>query len=696
MAKEVVASWKKTLNLEWWRYQIETKSQEVGDLQKKWLENEDNKSKAADTRPPPQKRAAAMAFKIDNIESDDMASGSKTIPIKELKEHHNFIAVGGMRNPARSVRRLSQLAEVGGKISKLWDEFQESHPKVLEVARRYGKADNTFDEELVAEWRLALLDNFTKIQDKPMVVRENWEFTSPLQPDLWQAWGEEASDPDLCLHDFIRRGAPLGMEVPIPPSGVFPPAVDQEVVNSDPAGEFETLKFLTNYKSVRDQPDEATIEINRYVEKNFAKRVKWSWVKDTLGTTGTVSKMALILKEKEDGSVKRRIILDMRRSFGNSRARVEERITLPRLVDVTSMLQEIEKTRGGPKGKRENTNTDDFKFYLLDMQDAFCHFPVIKQELRHCITPDEHDEEALLWTAMLFGYKAAPLIMGRLSSAVGRLLQSMLDPKVAQMQVYVDDILLAALGDKDAREKRLAAVLYTAAAFGVQINLKKGERGRRVTWIGCTIEVPAVEIGEPEVVVLGISKQMIDQVIVTLQTWTGGGMGTVKEPRATTGRLSWVGGVLPRLRWTVNVLYATLAQVERDQRDGTEERRAAAREDSRSKAGLFPIKRLGGVHHWLLKLLENPVEHLVRVERMKKPLVSMGIITDASPKGWGAILVKVMDGHRKQPVPLEAVEGLISEDEAKLLEVPWGSWKRSQSCGRWTNGAISCASGLSS
>ena len=135
-------------------------------------------------------------------------------------------------------------------------------------------------------------------------------------------------------------------------------------------------------------------------------------------------------------------------------------------------------------------------------------------------------------------------------------------------------------------------------------------------------------------------------------------MGTIKELRATTGRLSWVGGVLPRLRWTVNVLYATLAQVERDQKDGMEERRAAAREDTRSKTGLFPIKRLGGVHHWLLKLFENPV--------------SMGIITDASPKGWGAILVKVVDGHRKQLVPLEAVEGLISEDEAKLLEVPWG------------------------
>ena len=142
-------------------------------------------------------------------------------------------------------------------------------------------------------------------------------------------------------------------------------------------------------------------------------------------------------------------------------------------------------------------------------------------------------------------------------------------------------------------------------------------------------------MGEPEVVVLGISKNMIDQVLTTLHTWKGGGMGSIKELRSTTGRLSWVGGILPRLRWTVNVLYATFKDVEREQQDGTEERRAAGREDTRSKVGLFPIKRLGGVHLWLLKLFENPVENLIRIERMKKPKVSWGIITDASPKGWG-------------------------------------------------------------
>ena len=113
---------------------------------------------------------------------------------------------------------------------------------------------------------------------------------------------------------------------------------------------------------------------------------------------------------------------------------------------------------------------------------------------------------------------------------------------------------MAALGKREEREKRLSMLLHTAVAFGVRISRKKGERGRRVSGIGCVIEVPLVEMGEPEVVTLSISKSMIDQVLTTLRTWVPGGMGSVKDLRSTTGRLSWVGGILPRLRWTVNVL----------------------------------------------------------------------------------------------------------------------------------------------
>ena len=480
IAVEVVAVWKKTLNLEWWRFQVETKSKIVNDLQKAWLENEEKKTGGNTTRSEPSKRAASMAFKIDNIESDDLPESSKARPIKALKEEHNRLCIGGMRNPAKTVKRLTQLRSTGQKISKMWDEFVDSHPKALQVAVNYGKTDNIFDEELLELWRLALRENFVKTDEHPMVVKENWEFKSPLVAELWESWGEEAVDPDVHLPEFMRRGAPLGMEVQIPPSGVFPAAVGLEETNTDQAGEFEELRFLRNYESVRSQPEEATLEINRYVEKNFARRVTWQWVKDVLGETGTVSKMALILKQKEDGSVKRRIILDMR-SFGNSRAKTDERIVLPRLTDVVHMLQDMWKPRGGDKGLRESKEEDDFEIYLIDLEDAFCHFPVRKEELRHCVTPDEHDQDALVWTAMLFGYKAAPLIMGRLSSALGRLLQSIMDPSSVQLQVYVDDVLMAAIGPRPQRETKLAAALYTAAAFGVRVNLRKGERGRRVT-----------------------------------------------------------------------------------------------------------------------------------------------------------------------------------------------------------------------
>ena len=106
-----------------------------------------------------------------------------------------------------------------------------------------------------------------------------------------------------------------------------------------------------------------------------------------------------------------------------------------------------------------------------------------------------------------------------------------------------------------------------------------------------------VQVGEPEVIALGISRNMIDQVLETLKVWAAGDMGTVRDRRSTTGRLSWIGGIIPRVRWTVNVMYATLKDMEKEQANDTEERQAAQREDQRKKIGLFPIEGLGGGPH---------------------------------------------------------------------------------------------------
>ena len=80
IAVDVMRTWKRTLKLEWWRYQVETKSQEVNELQRSWWENEEKKARGETQRIQASKRAASMAFKIDNIEKDEVPDTSRHDP----------------------------------------------------------------------------------------------------------------------------------------------------------------------------------------------------------------------------------------------------------------------------------------------------------------------------------------------------------------------------------------------------------------------------------------------------------------------------------------------------------------------------------------------------------------------------------------------------------------------------------------
>ena len=50
-------------------------------------------------------------------------------------------------------------------------------------------------------------------------------------------------------------------------------------------------------------------------------------------------------------------------------------------------------------------------------------------------------------------------------------------------------------------------------------------------------------------------------------------MVSLKELRAVTGRLSWMAGILPRLRWTTSVFYAVITGAMRDIESGQELKR---------------------------------------------------------------------------------------------------------------------------
>jgi hypothetical protein len=160
-----------------------------------------------------------------------------------------------------------------------------------------------------------------------------WGYVLPLDPEIIEAWVAKGNDPEIHVSDWIRRGAPLGIESPIPTVGIFPPA---EANNMDFPGQQEledaaaqmSKGCLTNYSSVQDNVEEAKVELDRYRKAGFMVDVKKATVESEV-KHGTISRLGLIIKQKPEG-VKRRIILDLRRSGGNKKAVLPEKLILPR------------------------------------------------------------------------------------------------------------------------------------------------------------------------------------------------------------------------------------------------------------------------------------------------------------------------------------------------------------------------------
>ena len=128
---------------------------------------------------------------------------------------------------------------------------------------------------------------------------------------------------------------------------------------------------------------------------------------------GIISKLALITKQKSEDVIKRRIIIDLLRSGGNERARVPERIILPRGTDVVEMMKRLWRLKH--KRARETDPLDSIgeaeeyaddpgiEIIGADLSDAYCHFPVAREELGNCLAPGLDEDEIIIFCAMLFG-----------------------------------------------------------------------------------------------------------------------------------------------------------------------------------------------------------------------------------------------------------------------------------------------------
>ena len=208
-ARKIIMAFKKTLNLEWWRYQMATKKASVTELHKSWLKNEDKKRKIAELSP--------MLLKEDGSRPQVPTSSSK-IPKKEVKDRQDDFFLGGMRNPARAVSKMHRLSKTGMVIRRAWEKFWDwREVDAIKLAEDYGTQEAKFDENVLTDWREEILLALKATGEEEGVrLKDNFMFKSPLESRVWKAWIDTSGDPDTALKDWIEEGVPLGMNKVIP------------------------------------------------------------------------------------------------------------------------------------------------------------------------------------------------------------------------------------------------------------------------------------------------------------------------------------------------------------------------------------------------------------------------------------------------------------------------------------------------
>ena len=543
------------------------------------------------------------------------------------------VYVGGMRDPFKVVAARPSLQSTGLRIRAAWEALVRKMPAATLVAETYGTKDCSFSQRVVDEWKASLKRVLGAAAPKLVKIKGKNVYTSPLDPEIIEAWVNKAGDPETQLHKWVREGAPLGIEKPIDTCGIFPTNKGESTSEGRGAMElsdaFSQMWDATNYSSVADDEPNARIELDRYYDQGYLKKIGTEEVERNMGH-GTVSKLGLIVKEKPSGEVKRRIIIDLKRSGGNDKATLPEKIVLPRPRDAVEMMRDVFEKRQ-PFG---SNTTYARELVVIDISDAFMALGVHPEEHPHTLAPSLDPDEFYLFAALLFGYKTAPLLWSRVAALWARMSQAFFRGHEAQHQVYLDDGLWMLQGELEERNSNLALILTTAAALGLKVALNKGERGPQTQWIG--IRFALVD----EFVILTIPEKYVTELIAKLRSWDNKGLAPLRELRQAAGKISWMSGLLPRTRWVVSVFYKVLHTRLNDIQDGTEDRRRASRDDKRSKCNFFNVNQLDQARIWLIAYLETAMlkpSRKLRLDVGKYPKAS--IITDASPEGLGAILL---------------------------------------------------------
>ena len=342
-------------------------------------------------------------------------------PTKSIPDQEDEEALGGMRNPRRSVERLPKSCELGCLMRELLETGVAKHSSLKETASAIFNGSSPipdFDPRVISRMKAA----FKKVLSAEGLPEKTSLANSPIDPALLWGWAEFAEDPDgKTLASWIQRGAPLGFDEAIECNGVFPKATGLSPVDSPTDAELaRPLEGWSNWPSATEEQADLHRLVRESESKGFCRVVRDDSVaKQTLGQEPILNKLGVVVKFTGTGSEmkkKSRIIWDMRESKVNDRCDPAERIVLPRLMDI--VLETVSKQR----------NMEQPTFAVVDIQDAFHNIPSGADKKYTAAKAGMEDgvEAFIIYDVLVFGSKSSPTVWGRYAAYLGRILCSVI------------------------------------------------------------------------------------------------------------------------------------------------------------------------------------------------------------------------------------------------------------------------------
>eukprot|EP00971_Amphidinium_carterae_P334202 6469348-Amphidinium_carterae.1 len=435
-----------------------------------------------------------------------------------------------------------------------------------------------------------------------------------MDANVVAAFSALSRDPDSVLLDWLQVGCPVGVAQEIQVGNIFPitekepeiEEVEHKVSVHTPEG---------NYKSVEEEPMLAGEEIDRLIEKGFAIWMPtWKSVLDKFGSV-LVSKLACIVKTREDGSLKVRNVLDLRRSGYNRCVKQRERVVLPRLGDLLTDIEDL-----GRMDAHSQMQDQGLSILIADFADAFHSLGVHASEWPYLIA--KHPVQGYVsYRTVLCGGAGCPLVWGRMAAWLGRTGQALFSDDRLRMQIYVDDPAAVIRGAESDRRNLANTLLWWWTVAGAQIAWKKGCFGDTARWIGVEIHLRSplcATASLPEAFTTDVVKKCED--ILTKRSVR------VTLLRKLAGKLGWAAGIAPVLWSHVSTLWAATADAERS---------AAAQ---KVEIPLVAVSRVCHSLRWVLLLFASVRRARVKQIPFNTPpsLPKLMLVVDASPWGFGA------------------------------------------------------------